>query len=270
MYNSNLGRLHAVLLEMALEFKRICEKHNLQYYLIGGTLLGAVRHQGFIPWDDDFDVGMPRPDYDKFIDICSSELDSRFYLHCIENDSKYWQRFAKIRKNGTEFNERSISKIDTHKGIFIDIFPIDNIPNDSGNLLKLQSYLISLLSSLIFRKRKLILGNKPGKVETVLIYFTAPFSIKQLSVFQQYVMKYYKNYQTKYWISFGSHYSYEKEAMNKELYMPHIELPFEGFLFRAPENYDYVLSRLFGDYMKLPPLNQRISKHYTEIDFNIN
>ena len=95
---SYLQKLQQTETEILEEIDRLCEKHSIVYYLAGGTLLGAVRHRGFIPWDDDIDVAMPRNDYERFRDICLSELDERFYLHCPQTDKNYWLPFAKVRK----------------------------------------------------------------------------------------------------------------------------------------------------------------------------
>ena len=132
-----LDKLHSVQIEILDEIVGICDKHNLTYFLIGGTLLGAVRHKGFIPWDDDLDIAMPREDYEKFLKIAKTELDKKYYLHDISIDKNYWQPFIKIRKNNTLFDEKMIDNIETHKGIFVDVFPFDNLKRD-GILLKIK------------------------------------------------------------------------------------------------------------------------------------
>ena len=90
-----LCRLHEEMFIIYKEIARICDKHNLKYFVVGGTLLGAVVHKGYIPWDDDLDIAMPRDDYDKFINVFSKELDERFYLHHTTTDPNYWLPFAK-------------------------------------------------------------------------------------------------------------------------------------------------------------------------------
>ena len=100
-----LTKVHEIELELLNEFVRICDKHNLTYFLVGGTLLGAVRHSGFIPWDDDIDVGMPRVDYDKFINIAKNELKNDYLLDSVETDKNYFLPFAKILKRNTLFIE---------------------------------------------------------------------------------------------------------------------------------------------------------------------
>ena len=103
--DETLSQLHEVQIEILDEFVKICEKHQLSYSLVGGTLLGAIRHKGFIPWDDDIDVGLLREDYDKFIKIAKEELSDKYYLDCFEYNKDYYLPFAKIKKNNTIFNE---------------------------------------------------------------------------------------------------------------------------------------------------------------------
>ena len=125
--DKTLKKLHKVEIEILDEIVRICKKHNIKYSLFAGTMLGAVRHAGFIPWDDDIDVGMLRSDYEKFIKIAHEELDSKFSLDCFEYNKKYHLGFAKIKKNGTIFDEEASHHMDNHKGIFVDVFPVDNV-----------------------------------------------------------------------------------------------------------------------------------------------
>ena len=127
-----LDKLHQVELEILDDFVSVCEKHKLRYFLTGGTMLGAIRHKGFIPWDDDIDIGMPREDYDKFIKIGSEALGNKYTLDCFELNKKYYLPFAKIKKNNTIFDEGLDDK--NHKGIFIDIIPFENVDEINTSL----------------------------------------------------------------------------------------------------------------------------------------
>ena len=123
-----LNKLHSIQVEILDEIIRICDSNNLDYYLIGGTLLGAIRHKGFIPWDDDLDIAMPRDAYDKFISLCYSELSDDYILDSFKNNSGYWLPFIKIRKKNTIYEEKAISaKRNIPKGVWVDIFPLDNV-----------------------------------------------------------------------------------------------------------------------------------------------
>ena len=118
-------------LEILMEFKRICSSNNLQYYLTAGTLLGAVRHQGFIPWDDDIDIAMPRKDFKKFGELCRCQLKKDFYYQDCRTEPDYPYYFAKLRKEGTEVCEPCLEAVNIRKGHYIDIFPLDRCPNSS-------------------------------------------------------------------------------------------------------------------------------------------
>jgi len=263
-----LIKLQKEQFDIAKKVTGICDKYNLQYFLIGGTLLGAVRHGGFIPWDDDFDIGMPRKDYEQFLEISQVELGNDYYLHAHETDKEYWLPFAKVRRNGTLFNEKSIMPITTHKGIFIDIFPFDNVINPRRKSMPILSKIIGTLSVLIYRKRGLDLGVETSIKQKLFLLLTKPLSINTLSCFQQKLMTLYNNRKTEYWINWGSYYGYKKETMPKEKYLPSKELIFEGNIFKVPNDYDYILTKIFGDYMVPPPIEQRVGMHAVEIRFS--
>ena len=129
-----LKQLQRIELEMLIEVDRICRKYHIQYSLDGGTLLGAIRHKGFIPWDDDIDVIMLRPEYFRFRKVCKQELDqSRFFLQDYLSDPYYRWGYAKIRRNNTKFMRQGQETLKQHSGIFIDIFVADNVPDGYFN-----------------------------------------------------------------------------------------------------------------------------------------
>ncbi len=126
----DINHYHKCCIIIADELKRICEKHNLRYSLIGGTLLGAVRHKGFIPWDDDMDFCMPREDYEKFLKLCKTELKSSFAVLNSHIDYDYPFSYSKIILKGTEIEESFCRENPVLNGIFVDIFPYDKFPKD--------------------------------------------------------------------------------------------------------------------------------------------
>ena len=137
MSGSDLRRHQAVLLELLTEFDRICVKHGIGYVLFAGSALGAVRHQGFIPWDDDLDVAMLRADYQRFLQLAPAELGEQYFLQ--GEFSAHWPMFfSKLRKNGTACMERFVPKDEKmHQGIYMDIFPVDNL-SDNALVRKIQ------------------------------------------------------------------------------------------------------------------------------------
>ena len=129
---SDMKRVWAVQLEILHEIIRICEEYGLKYCAIGGTLLGAVRHGGYIPWDDDLDIAMPRTDYNKFCNIASKELCSPFFLQTEETDPGYLLRHAKVRNSNTTgiLVAHKNKNYSFNQGIFVDVFPLDNLPDE--------------------------------------------------------------------------------------------------------------------------------------------
>ena len=121
--DSELQEIHKDLLELLKAFKNVCDKEGIWYTLAFGTVLGAVRHKGFIPWDDDIDIGMTRDNYEKFIKIANTKLSEEFFLQTMETEEETPFYFAKVRKNKTKFIEKYVKDINMNHGIFIDIFP---------------------------------------------------------------------------------------------------------------------------------------------------
>ena len=125
---SNMDLLHRVDLEIVNEVVRICREHDLKYYMLGGTMLGAIRHEGFIPWDDDIDLGMPRKDYDKFVKYMKKHPNEKIFFSNVHSEKRYPNSWGKVRLNDTVFLEKELTSLtELHKGVFIDLHPIDNI-----------------------------------------------------------------------------------------------------------------------------------------------
>lgn len=150
IYSSEqLKKLQKVEVEIVSEVIRICNKFNLDYFTVGGTTLGAIRHNGFIPWDDDIDIGLIRTDYDKFIKVAPNELRKEFVLQHYETEKATPTYHAKVMKKGTIFLEGYARNIDIEHGIFVDIMPFDKVPDDELLLSKYRkklSYGINCLS----------------------------------------------------------------------------------------------------------------------------
>ena len=246
-----------VMLKLLRELDRICTKYDIPYWLDGGTLLGAIRHGGFIPWDDDIDVAMLRNDYYRFLEVAKTELRDDIYLQTRETDSDYPMFFAKLRDKYSTFHEPMYERLKCHKGIFLDIFPFDYVKHSWW-----QSHL------------KLFLHD-------------TNYSVVRHGAFLQrtvgYLMKRFIRYShipLYNWLNDFFHAETMEEAdslawameineyklLSKDVLFPLKRHEFEGEMFNIPCNYDTYLREYFGDYMQLPPLNKRV-RHNNGIDF---
>ena len=151
--NKELKKLQKIELELLIEFDRICNKHNLKYVLVGGTLIGAIRHKGFIPWDDDIDISMPRNDYNKFIEIQKKELNhNKYYFQSMETNKNFGLPFGKLRRKDSIYCESTCPIARNEQGIWIDIFPIDKI-SDNKILAFLDFFKVFYYKSIIAFKQ---------------------------------------------------------------------------------------------------------------------
>jgi lipopolysaccharide cholinephosphotransferase len=267
MINETLNKLHIVEKEILDEVVRICNKYDIAYFFIGGTLLGAVRHKGFIPWDDDIDIGMLRSDYEKFIVVCKNELSKSFFILDSKSCPAYVWNFTKICKNNTIVNEDNIeSNVDNyHKGIFIDLFIYDNVTNNRifNNI---QNHLATKINSLL----RLKVGLKKEKRKNIIFNFLALFiSIKQINYLNQKVLTLIKF--SNYIFNWGGTYGINEAVFNKESFFPLTDVVFEGNIYKAPGKYNVYLKTMYGDnYMELPPIEKRNSHNLIDVIFDTN
>ncbi|MDE5722538.1 MAG: LicD family protein [Clostridia bacterium] len=263
-----LDQMHGLHLILADEVKRICDKHNIKYFMIAGTLLGAVRHKGFIPWDDDMDFGMLRQDYEKFISVCEFEIDeSKFYLQTDKKDKFYTFNFAKLRLCGTRVLEGFSSKVNTNQGIYIDIFPIDNVP-DSKIAAYFQFKRFWFYRSLLWVKCGY--GSDAVKKKNsfrVAKFISKFFSIKYLKKRKLKIITKYKNKMTKKVVTSDGSYGLNKETLDRTWVDTLKEYAFEDRQYPGVADYNAYLSYFYGDYMQLPPENDRNHHGRLEVDF---
>lgn len=241
-------RIWEVELAMLAEFDRVCEKYGLRYCADGGTLLGAVRHEGFIPWDDDIDVVMPRPDYEKLKEVSADEFSKPFFLQNIYTDSEFYL-ITKLRHSETlalEYPEKR-----NNQGIFIDIFPLDAMRDGSVRmekiaLIQMELYLVSaqevLYRYLVERGMKTYLS---ATAREALLKLPAKERFREYERFQA---AHFGDSQRLNFFGFEleGRYPHIDRAWYSEL----IKLPFEKRTIPAPVGYEPLLHELFGDYHK--------------------
>lgn len=250
-----LKQIQKIQLEMLEEVDRICKKCNIRYNIIAGTLLGAVRHGGFIPWDDDADVALLRPEYEKFRKACKTELDtSRFYFQDHRNTKGYRWGYGKLRRKNTLFLRENQEHMPYAQGIFIDVFPIDGVPD--------HYFLRSLKNFECFCVRK-ILWAKVGKVADhnplMRKWYSLLDKIPEQTVFRYYhIMIHNANRKNTRMVRILMYPTPNDEwGYYRKWYENSKDIVFEGKVFRGIADYDSYLSFKFGSYMELPPEEKR-------------
>ena len=248
------------------QFAKVCEDHNLRYWLIGGTLLGAVRHGGFIPWDDDIDVGMPRNDYEILLANSDRWFKNKYNLVYFNKTHDYIYAFAKLEDNDTELIEHDYNHLSNRKsGVYIDIFPFDGMPSNS--VYKFVWYcllrLVNRLKYLMFCKTnikeikitfknilKILIGSICQKV----------FSRNKVLHFYNRLMQVHNFDNSDYVINFEGQWGI-RELVSKSYFSSISEIKFNDCLFKTMGDYKDYLNCIYGDYMKLPPVEKRVTHH---------
>lgn len=260
----NLQKIELLILKDVAE---ICEKNCLKYYLIGGTLLGAVRHQGFIPWDDDIDIAMLREDYKKLFSIMRESYSDKYFVQTFETEPNYTRYIMKIRLNGTKHVEEGVSDVGINHGIYMDIFPIDNLEGDTV----LSHFRGGLFRTLLAYKNIKHRANHYHGYKRLLSFvgkfFTYLIPERLINKLFVVVCERDNNKECNYLTNFASRFKWKKQMYPKEYFGEGVYLDFEGMKFRAPIEYKKILERLFGDYMKLPPKEKQTAHHIIEVDF---
>lgn len=259
-----LRKLQMTELEMLIEVDRICKKHGIQYSLDGGTLLGAIRHNGFIPWDDDADVVMLRPEYDKFYAACKKELDTeRFFLQEYRTDEKYRWGYSKMRRNGTVFLREGQEHVKCNQSVFIDIFVYDNVP-DNPVLRRLHLFLCYCIRKGLYSE----VGRKSSRSLLLRVWYEAISKIPRNAWFRGIGCIARKSNRQRHELVRHMTYPYRRECrygLPRECFDEYTEKDFEGYWFQVFKNYDLYLTRLYGDYMTLPPEEKRKVHPVSEI-----
>ena len=269
--DNTIRSLQLVELEILKEFLRICKKHRLRYFALGGTLLGAVRHKGFIPWDDDIDIGMPRPDFIRFERIVEKELPEGMRYHSFRKDPGYGRYVPRLSDERVRVVDTSAA-LNKTQGAWIDIFPLDGMPGEE-QLRKLHCLRLliararvnySRFSTNVDLKRKdrplmeklLIAAGRILPVEKIFR------TEKELDRLDRLMQKY--DYDRSPWmINFmGIHKL--KEMFEKKRYRKGVFLPFEDVKLRCPVDTDFVLRQMYGNYME-PPSREEMNHHHTRI-----
>lgn len=255
-------KMQLLQLDMIAELDRVCRLHDIKYTIICGTLLGAVRHKGYIPWDDDADIGMLREDYEEFKRHIGDLNPEICFFQDADTDSEYLWEYGKLRRTGTEYVRAGQEHIKCKTGVFIDIFPMDDIPKN------VAGQIVQDIDCFFLRK---ILWSKVAKINSRGAQ-KAVYSMMSL-IPTEYVRKRMRGYAKKsgnpkndrarvlLFKSFGKLYVKnplnERYGMLKEWFRERAEYEFEGHKFYGPKDYNAFLKYMYNDYMTLPPEEKR-------------
>lgn len=257
-----LQKVQPILFDMLREVARVCDENDIPYFLYRGTFLGAVRHKGFIPWDDDMDIAMLREDYEKFCRIAPEKLGKDYCFQNWHTDLGYAHPFGKVRKRNTVYIEAKCAPL-AENGFYIDIYPLDAAPEKEEDRKSLHRKLLHL-----YRMKLMKCGYTPWREEDqiiwkkrigYLLYQTAAlfFSQKKLVDTYEKLISRYTDGDIWYEQSALPRNYYFKKQWCREL----AEYPFGNAVFMGPKDYDAFLTSLYGNYMELPPEGQRENRH---------
>lgn len=269
MDQKTLRKIQLVQLEIGKEIKRVCDENGIGYFLDSGTLLGAIRHKGFIPWDDDMDIGMLRTDYERFIQIAPQKLKGEFFLQTWRTDKGYPYAFAKIRKKGTVFIEAVTQRTDAHNEIFVDVFPYDVFPDSVKERKKICRKILILKYSLWMKdgvepwlRHKGLLRRLMVRGRYIPYRIYARMHDRDVMIVEyEELMVLHNGERSKYYVEQSGGTPFGKWIIPTECFEEYGEVLFEDTFFSVPKNSDLYLKTVYGNYMQYPPEEKRENRH---------
>lgn len=267
MIDKQTSEVQNAVLKILDYYLKVVERLDLKYIFLGGSLIGAVRHQGFIPWDDDLDIGMERTSYDKLIAYLEKEnmQSSPFFLQTFDTDSNYGHGYSKILLKHTHISEAMLPNVKAKMCVFIDIFPLDNVPEQGPSMINHTLFKISEVgihtrlqyNTEVSTEKKIL-----HKVIMILLFFV---KTKTMVKIRESLVKRYSN-TTKFVVNRFTVYNPKNEFILKDNIEKTQWLNFEGRKIRAPKEWDSYLKQIYGDYMKLPPVEEQVNRHLSFVD----
>lgn len=258
LVSEKMKRIWAVLMDMYLSFSEVCEKYGLKYFALGGTMLGAVRHNGFIPWDDDLDVGMLREDYEKFISLAKNDFKYPLFFQTPQTDPGHYVSWTKIRNSETTAVSRVTAHNRYNQGLFLDILPLDYCDPAKAQEDNQKIYNCTKKLGAYLRRGSKIM-NERQKEDAVKFYTDDP--MKELETIQKIANnpEYYGSDYVIMGVFTGD--NLKNRIRPARCYDNVVSRKFEGIEVKIPAGYDELLTVQYGDYMKLPPKEDRGVRH---------
>lgn len=257
-------KLQLRILDIVKDVDKICRENDIDYYILYGSALGAIRHQGFIPWDDDFDIGMTFDNYVKFLEICEKKLDkNKYYVQTPEKEKNYYLSFSKIRDIRTTLIEEGNENIDIVRSVYIDVFPLVGIPNN-----KIKERILKINRAFMLSANMNVINNK---------FLRCIFDIILKIFGRRKILKYttkrcfkYNTNDCEYWCSIADGDDYIQNKIKREIYGKPKYVKFEDIMLPVPENTDKYLKNIYGDYMKIPSEEQIKFREHTPYYLNFD
>lgn len=275
MKELSVNDMKSLELELLKNVATFCDDNNIRYYLCGGSLLGAVRHQGFIPWDDDMDIAMPRPDYERFLETYNHQ-NQRYEVNGIENNHSWHSTFARVEDKYTILYEGTLKKKYWKRHVFVDVFPLDGIPDDpkeENHFMNRQNILgiITNASAFRFHPSRHYSDSKESNVSLrnffrtffkylAILMFSGVNTQKIIRMVNENAKK-YKFGETKSVGITVSVWNRHFEKSSSASFAERIKFKFEDSEFWGPKGYDEYLTKTYGDYMTPPPERNRVTHH---------
>ncbi len=256
MQTEKLQLHQQAMLKILEEIDRICRKHHIPYMLFAGSALGAIRHQGFIPWDDDLDVLFLREDYKRFLTAAKAEIDDGVFCLQEEFTSEWPMFFSKLRLNGTTCLEKYHPKFPHHQGVYVDIFPCDNA-YESGFLRKFQFYISKIIIAKALDKRGY--DTDSAKKKAIM----AACRILPLKLLCRICQARGQRESSLVHVFLGGGANYQKSVFPRTWIAEKRDGVFEGGTYPVPTHYDELLTTLYGDYRRIPAEDERSVKEHT-------
>lgn len=261
MRRLNVEEVKAIQIDILEAVAAFCEENQIKYWLNSGTLIGAIRHKGYIPWDDDIDIGMLREEYEKFLKLFNKS-NSKYRFDCFELNDEFPYPYGKVFDTDTVLYEPDTNGL--KQSINIDVFVIDNAPDDDMEVKKMYKRRHRLRYMFVFSQSKRILPGDPmiNRIAKTLVH-----SLLSVTSSKKYIKKMientkrYNNTETK---RVGDFTGYAKVVTDRSVFDSFIDVTFEGKQYKAPVGYDVWLKEIYGDYMSLPPVEERITHHRFE------